>query len=417
MAKETTIHTVLSNGLHIRLKQQMHQRTINLGLFINHGTQDEDLTTNGAAHFIEHVVFNPNYMPQRTRELLNALLEAGVSYEAATSKDYTRFMITCLPKQVAAVLETLSLLISTRTVSAEAVEHERSIILHERAMHFSSSGILKELLDNAIWGDRSLGLFVIGRKDNIERFDTHELEERLQLYYVPERTSLVALGAIEAESFVNLADRYFLSWESAPRHFADPVVVTEPRLAALPTGSARTELVIGYVGVPGGSQDRYAMDLLADIVGGDMKSRLFLELREKQQLAYLVHAYPVTYILGGYLAIKVNCNTADLPAVYAAIQQELERIKADGVTDLELARVKAGRTRAVLGVLENSSQHLQLLGRRAVRNDDIFVDLEARRIETVHAEDVRRLAQSIMTPENAAIVGLGPKDEDLFRLL
>ncbi|HEX6291757.1 MAG TPA: pitrilysin family protein [Herpetosiphonaceae bacterium] len=417
MAKETIIHTVLSSGLQIKLKQQAHQRTVNLGVFISHGTQDEDLQTSGAAHFIEHVVFNPNYLPQHLQELLNSLLEAGVSYEAATSKEYTRFMLTCLPKQIEQVLHALSLLVSSRHVSDAAIEHERPIILHEHAMHFSSSAVLKELLDHALWGDHSLGLFVIGRKENILRFDRQELEERLHLHYVPERTSLVALGPIDVDSFVEQVDHYFEPWESSPRNFSDPIVVTEPRLAALPTNSSRIDLLIGYVGVPSDSRDRYAMDLLADILGGDLKSRLFVELREKQKLAYLVHAYPTTYALGGYLAIRVNCNREDLPRAHAAIQQEIARIKADGVNEAELARVKASRTRAVLMTLENSPQHLQLLGRRATRNDDFFVDLETRRIETVQAEDIVRLAEEIFIPKNIAMVGFGPQDEELLQLI
>lgn len=417
MAKETIIHTVLSSGLQIKLKQQPHQRTVNLGLFINHGTQDEDQHTSGAAHFIEHVVFNPNYLPDQLHERLDSLLEAGVSYEAATSKEYTRFMITCLPRQVEQVLSVLSRLVSSRFVNAEAVEHERQIILHEHAAHFTSSAVLKELLDHAFWGDRSLGLFVIGRKENIVRFDAQELEERLHLHYVPERTSLVALGPIDVDAFVNLVDEYFDPWESSPQNFHDPIVVTQPRVTGLSTNSTRADLLLGYVGVASESSDRYAMDLLADILGGDLRSRLFLELREKQKLAYFIHAYPTTYALGGYLAIRVNCNRDEIPAVYAAIQQEIARLKADGVNDAELARVKAGRTRAVLGILENSPQHLQLLGRRAVRNDDFFVDLETRRIEAVQAHDIVRVAEEIFNPENIAMVGLGPKDEELLDLI
>ncbi|MEW6229743.1 MAG: insulinase family protein, partial [Bacillota bacterium] len=204
----------------------------------------------------------------------------------------------------------------------------------------------------------------------------------------------------------------------APHHgFLDPVVVTEPRLKALPTGHPRVDLLVGYLGVPFSSSSRNAMELLADILGGGIRSRLFLELREKRKMAYLVHAYPVTYGLGGYLAIRVNCDLSELPKVYAAIQQQLEYVKEDGICSSELTRAKAARTTAILRVLENSSQHLQLLGRHSVLNDEFFVDLETRRVEAVQTEDIVRVARDILVPDNLAVVALGPKEENLLQLV
>ena len=134
-------------------------------------------------------------------------------------------------------------------------------------------------------------------------------------------------------------------------------------------------------------------------------------------MVYLVHAYTVSYDLGGYLAIKINCDINELPKVFATIQQELERVKTGGISAAELVRVKATRKTAVLRVLENSSRHLQLLGRRAILNDDFFVDLEMCRIEAVRVDDVVRMAREIFVPDNLAMVGLGPKEEDLLRLI
>nr|HDM59398.1 insulinase family protein [Bacillota bacterium] len=84
MPSETTIRTVLGNGFQVRLKRQPQQRTVNLGLFIAHGAEDEDLDTNGIAHYIEHVFFNPNHMSRQAKKLLNTLLSAGALYEAYT---------------------------------------------------------------------------------------------------------------------------------------------------------------------------------------------------------------------------------------------------------------------------------------------------------------------------------------------
>ncbi len=417
MAKETIFHTVIDNGLQIQLKQQPYQRTVNIGLFINHGSQNEDMDSNGISHYIEHVLFNANHMPNEVQELLSTLLDEGLSYNAYTGKEYTRFMIACRPSQTEQALKLLSMIISSKHTTMESIEHERQIILHEHEMAFSSSSILGDLLENAIWGDHSLGLFVIGRKENIRRFDKTEIDARLHDNYIAERTTVVGLGPLDPLTFSDSVERYFEGWTHAPCNIVDPPVSVEPRVVALRTSSPRTDLLIAYPGVPFFSADRYAMELLADILGGGRKSRLFVELREKQKLVYLVSAYSMAYRFGGYLAIKLNCETTALPTVYSTIREELERLGSTGIDEVELARVKATRITALLRVLENSDQHLQLLGRRAVLNDDFFVDIETRRIEAVRSADIVRLAREIFLPQNVAIVGLGPKQEELMRLI
>lgn len=417
MASETIVRTVLRNGLQVKLKPQPHQRTVNLGMYIVHGAKDESPEINGIAHYIEHVLFNPAHLPRPTKKLLQHLLEVGALYEAYTSKEYTRFIIACLPEHLNKAIQLLYELGSNQRIQSKAVEHERPIILHEHGMHFSSTAMLGELLDHAFWGDRSLGLFVIGRKENIQRFTKEDLEQRLKRFYVPDKTHLVAVGPIEMEPFVQMSTEHFGQWTSPRRSLPDPILEVEPSISCLPTAQSRIDILVGYLAVPFGSSDRYAVELLADILGGGMSSRLFLELREKRKMAYLVHAYAFSYALDGYLAIKVNCDKADLPKVYTAIQETLERIKNDGVREDELARAKSTRTTAVLRVLENSSQHLQLIGRYAVLNEDFFVDLEVLHIESVHVDQVNRIAQEIFISDRLAMVALGPKEDELLHLI
>ncbi len=81
------------------------------------------------------------------------------------------------------------------------------------------------------------------------RLRLQNFEERVRLYYVPERVHLVAVGPLEIEPFVNLATRYFEPWVSIPHTLPDPVVVTEPRLIALPTGHPRVDLLLESVKV------------------------------------------------------------------------------------------------------------------------------------------------------------------------
>ena len=418
MANETFHWTVLDNAMQVEVKHVSHQRTINLGLFIRHGSQDETLTNSGISHYIEHVVFNPAHMKGRARDLIEFLMDSGANYEAYTSKEYIRCSITCMPNLLEQALECLGLLITNANgVTDEAIEHERAVILHEHEMTFSPPAIVQQALENALWGNNSLGLYVIGKRDNILKFQKSDLVQEIETSFVPNRTRLIAIGPIEIEGFVEMVERRFGAWKNPLLHYEEPTVSLEPRFLALPAGGDRVELLIAYPAASLHSKKRYPAELLADILGGGLKSRLFVELRTKRELAYLVHAYPTSYALGGYIAIRVNCKRQDVGTAYEVILRELNRLKSEEVAKAELDRVKSTRCTAVYQILQNSNDYLRLLGRRSISDSIFFVDIEINNILSVRAADIMEAAQQIFVENNTAAVGWGMHDTEMLELI
>ena len=407
------MQTTLHNGLRVALGCQPHRRTVGLGLFVESGAGYETLADNGISHFVEHVLFQGMHMAPAARSLLEALVEAGMKYEAYTSKDYTRFVLTCLPEQLSDAIRLMGLVASAREVSQSAIDHERPIVLHEHAMSFSSSRIvMTEMLDYALWGNASLGLFVIGRRENIELFSKAQLDDLVRQRYIPARASLVALGAFDPDQFVAEAERRFEGWHGLGTSSHDPVVA-KPEMVALPSSGSRADLLLGYAGVPFNSPDRPAMELLADILGAGLKSRLFVELVVQRKLAYLARAYPVTYKRGGYIGVHVNCDRKDVPAVFTAISEQIQAVRADGVNADEIARAKAARSMEVLSAVESSVKHLHVVGQRVMMGEPFNANGEIQRLRETREEDVTRLACQMLTPDNAGIVGFGLKKAEL----
>jgi predicted Zn-dependent peptidase len=409
--------SVFDNGLRARVDPLPHRRIVHLGIFFRHGAEFETRDTNGLAHYVEHVLLNPRNMPSEAGRLYDRLTDAGMGYEAFTSKEYTRMVMTCLPGQVDATLELMARILENPEVTRDAVEHERPIILQEHAMSFASSRIIfNEGLDNSIWGDSSLGLFVIGRRENIARFDRAEIEERIRSFYTPDRSLLIAIGPVEPERFFASAGRAFSGWRSPGQEMLLPPLVTEPHLLALPQSGNRVDLLMGYPSVGFASSDRFALELLADILGAGFKSRLFAELRERRKLAYLVHAYTVNYVRGGYLGIRVNCDRADAGSLPALIEEQLAAVRDEGVLAAELERVTAGRAMEVLAAVEDHARYLQFLGRRSLLGGEFNADEEIENLRRVTPADVQRVAQKTLDPDNVAIVGLGMSQAELDQI-
>lgn len=408
---------VLNNCLRVLTLPTPAQRTVSIGLFINHGVKDEDEECNGISHFIEHVMFNPEHLPSETKRALDRLLEEGASYEAFTSKECTRFHVECLPEQFEDAIAVLGLLVCNWQISEAGVEQERKIILHEHATFFSSTRVLPELLEQAFWGPRSLGLFTLGSRSLITSVSAAAIAKRITDYYVPDRTYLVILGNIDIDTIITVVGRHLGQWKkghAAPRPVAVDVT---PSIIGLPTQGSRVDLSIGFLGPGFHAETRHTLSLLGDILGGGVKSRLFLELRQKRGLAYVVAANSVTYSQGGYLSLIINTKREEVPEVMTVLQEVLKQVREEGVTEEELRRCQAARRRAILELLGDSRRHGQLLGRYALLNHDLFVDLEAHSLSAVTPDDVQSFASQILTPPNMAVASFGLDGNALASLL
>lgn len=417
MWSETLTKTVLESCLRLTVLEAPHSRTISLGLFVDHGAKDEDQQSSGISHFIEHLVFNPAHMEPGARRRLGELMDRGATYEAYTGKEFTRCTITCRRGDLEAAIACLGGMLSRARVLPEAVEHERAIILQERETYIGSGRIKEELIEQALWGDRSLGLFVIGRRENISRFDGEELQPRLQRFYTPHNTQLVVLGDVRQEDVTRSVEEHFGKWSSSSGSPLSILIEQEPNIIALPSDGGRSDITFAFLGPAFGHPDRYAMNLLGDILGGSIKSRLFAEVRERRELCYAIYAYSIAYRLGGYLAINANAAADKVDEVFRAVMHVIDGLREHPVPAEELERVREARITALMEITGDTRRHLQQLGKHAMNGKDFFVDWESHNLRRVTPDDLQRVARTMLTTERLAISGIGVNGEALMRLL
>jgi zinc protease len=103
---------------------------------------------------------------------------------------------------------------------------------------------------------------------------------------------------------------------------------------------AQSHLVIGFPGATVSSPDRFALEMLVAILGGQ-SGRLFAELRDRQALVYRVSAHSIEGVDPGFVAVYLSCAPDKLELATAAVRGELARIRAEGVTDDEVARARS----------------------------------------------------------------------------
>lgn len=272
-----------------------------------------------------------------------------------------------------------------------------------------------DVLAQAIFGEHPLGRRVLGSADVIASIPVPDIAAYHDARYVASNIVVSAAGSLEHERIVELAERFLApdGGDAEGPDTSDPA--GDARLVFYPKETEQYHICVGAPGIARNDERRYALGVLDAIFGGSTSSRLFREIREKRGLAYSVGTYADQYLDRGMVAMYVGTRPENVEEACAIIGRELELLRADGVSDEELARAKEHvKGRTVLG-LESTPGRMGRNARSALF-DLPFLSLDEiiAKVDAVTAGDVAELAGELYAPERLSAACIGA-DEDCFR--
>ncbi|MBA2544518.1 MAG: insulinase family protein [Deltaproteobacteria bacterium] len=236
--------------------------------------------------------------------------------------------------------------------SAE-LEHQRRLLLDDQiAQADDPTQIAFRTFSEALYGTHPYARDVLGTPASIGALDRDSLRAFYRERYPTSALTLSIVGDVDLDEVINAAKARF---DGAPRSTAKRAVEPAPfaeRLAALDQRKldqrevyrfldrAQAHLVVGYPGATLDAPDRFALELLVSILGGQ-GGRLFAELRDKRALVYRVSAHSIEGVDPGFVAVYLSCAPDKLGEAVATVRAELSRIRTAGVTAAELDRAKS----------------------------------------------------------------------------
>jgi predicted Zn-dependent peptidase len=235
----------------------------------------------------------------------------------------------------------------------------------------------------------------------------------LDHWYAPRRIVVGAAGAVDG-AFADEVARYFghLQDRDTGRPASVHVEQSAPSVQLETRDSDQAHLRLGVRGIPTTDPDRYAMQVLSALLGGGMSSRLFIEVRERQGLAYYVFCHHQGYDDTGTLFAQAGVDTGRIDLAVETIVREFRRLRSEPVPDDELRRVKNYlKGRLVLQLEDPKGLILFGLRREALEGALVEPDDVLTAIEAVGAEDVQRLADRVMVDEGLNFALVGPYDD------
>ncbi|OGX10761.1 MAG: hypothetical protein A2351_08090, partial [Omnitrophica bacterium RIFOXYB12_FULL_50_7] len=374
----------------------------------------------GISHFLEHMMFKGT--PTRnTRQIKEAIEGVGGVLNAFTGEEMTCYFAKLLKHYYPRALDVLSDMVLHSTIPADELAKERTVILEEIKMYRDvPSHHVHDLMGELLWPDQPLGRTLAGSPETVSRMTRADILKYMKDYYHNSNILVSVSGDVDhGDVLARVADIYKTRQAKKPAAFVPAKSVqTQPRTHYYEKATEQTHLVIGLHALPRTHPDRYKLGLLHVILGANMSSRLFEEVREKRGLAYEIKSGISGYQDTGSFTVSAGVETKKTVRAVAVILKELAKVRKSFVKPDELRRAKDYFMSQVSMGVEDTLDHLLWAGEKALCSGELPDKAEIHReIETTTVEDIQRVAQGIFRTGNLSLSLIGPVPEKMQRAI
>lgn len=340
----------------------------------------------------------------------------GTGLNATTSRDATRYFYN-LPSNK---LELFFSLESNRFLNPVLREFfiERDVVKEERRMSESSPvGRLVEEMLSAAYKAHPYGEPTLGHMSDLDSMTRAEAMDFFRHYYGADNLTIIISGDADPAHVKELAHEYFDRLPAGPS--IEPVETVEPPQLAerrvIMEDKSQPVLLMGYHKVDINHEDDVVFNVLSDILGNGRTSRMYKKLVKDQKIA--VNASSFTDFPGSkypnmmvFFAFPSKDHTA--ADCEASIEEEIERIRTEEVTEEELSRAKVrARVNLIRQLDSNMGLALQMAYFHVLTGDwrDLFHSID--RINEVTAADLKRVADQYLVPKNRTVASIVTTEE------
>jgi len=414
---------VLPNGLRLLLVPQPQTMAATVLILVEAGSEYETKRLSGVSHFLEHLTFKGTAKRPKPGMIDHELASLGAQYNAFTDQEYTGYYVKAQAEKLPKTLEIISDLYLNPLFNPEEMEKERGVIVQEINMYEDDlPARVHRNFQNLLYGDQPAGWDVAGTKKSVLAITRDDVRRYREARYVAPGTLVVIAGKFDEKKTIAAIKSIFgnLKRRRATRKQKTIERQSSPRIAVQYKESDQAHLILGFRAFDTFDKRRYALRILADVLGSGMSSRLFMRIREQMGAAYYVGAGTDLSLDHGYLNIAAGVEHSKLTAVIAAILEEVRRMRDELVPPQEFKKAKDHMIGNLILGLETSDDLANFYGGQEIITKtllppEVLID----RIKKVTAQEVQTVAQMVFQNKglNLALVGPYKHAQPFSRLL
>jgi predicted Zn-dependent peptidase len=423
----------LKNGLRIITVPMKNTGTVTALVLVGTGSKYETKEINGISHFLEHMFFKGTKKHPDARGLNEPLDRIGGMYNAFTSKECTGYWAKVDSSHLDIVLDWVSDIYLNSKLNSKEIQKEKGVIIEEINMYFDDPMSYVHILwEKLLYGDQPAGWDITGTKESVMAVNRKKLLNYVKNHYSSQNTLICLAGNINTNSSIEKIKRYFKTINTLPVKAKLKIIdasvfcpsvssVLSPNKVKMVERQEHSHSLIHFkkieqahfcLGVRGYNlfhPQKYVQDILANILGGMMSSRLWISVRGKNGLAYYVHTESESATDTGYLVTSAGVNVKKIEDAIKIILKEYKKISRTRVSESELQKAKDNIKGKMALNLETSSSQAFFCGMQELLEGKILSAKEIyTEIDKVQSDDILKVAKALFQSKNFNLALLGP---------
>ena len=400
----------LKNGLQVvAIPLHNDSGVITTDIFYKVGSRNEVMGKTGIAHMLEHMNFKSTEH-MKAGEFDKIVKRMGGVDNASTGFDYTHYFIKGASRNLDKSLALFADMMGYLKLSDEEFQPERKVVAEERRWRTDNNptGYLYFRLFNNTFIYHPYHWTPIGFMNDILNWTIEDIRNFHKTYYQPKNAIVVVAGDIEPEKVFEAAKKHF---ENLPNccdipkvHQVEPPQ-DGPKRVILHRDS-EVEIVAIAFHIPNFQDpDQPALSALSELLSSGKSSRLIADLVNDKKMVNQVYAYNMELKDPGIFLFMAVCNPGvKAEDVEKEFWKQIEAIKAKGVSDEELKKVKVNTKADFIFSMENSSNVADLFGSYLARGDIEPLLHYEENIDKLKPEDIQKVVKKYLNPEKATTV-------------
>jgi predicted Zn-dependent peptidase len=401
----------LDNGLKTVIHLMPKMQSVALGIWIKIGARYEAPELKGISHFLEHLLFKGT-KKYSCRKLKESIEGVGGSLNGFTSEELTCYLVKIPHPYINLALDVLSDMVINPSLPEEEIEKERAVIMEEIKMYKDlPQSYVHELLDELLWPNQPLGMAISGTIESVNRIKRKDLLSFKEQYYKPCNIVVSAVGRLELSKLNNRIEELFSYRKNNNMQGFQPAEEKQnkPQLNIFPKDTEQTHLALGFHSLSRDHPLKHAVGLLHVILGANMSSRLFNEVREKRGLAYEIGTQVKRFHDTGAFIVHAGIDNQKVSDATSLILKELEEVKHKLVSSDEFRRGKDFYLGQLMLALEDTLDHMFWIGESSATLDKTFSLKETiKEVNKLRPQDIQEIAKNIFQEKNLNLALIGP---------
>jgi len=403
----------LPSGARLAMEAIPYLHSVAIGIFVKVGSRDETDELGGVSHLLEHMVFKGT-SHRSARDIAETFESIGGQLNAYTAREYTCYYARCLDENLDLAMDVLFDMVTDSAIGDKELETERGVIIEEINMYEDTpDDLIHDIFSQVIWDGHSLGRSILGRQELIASVTPEQVREYYRHYYLPDNMVIAVAGNFDGQAVEDAINSYLsgLTGTQSAHDHNRPLPQTVSGIRLQPKETEQIQICLGQGSISYHSEYRYAQNVMNNILGGGISSRLFQSIREERGLAYSVYSYPTLYSDTGSYAIYAGIGAGRVEEFFAALYEQMDAFILDGVSDEEVRRTQTMLKTSTLLGLESVMNRMNRKGKsllyynRVVPAEDFL-----EKIMQVTPGQVKDYAQLVLNKSPFSLAAIGPEE-------